>query len=186
MLLQRPFATRLHLGTGQMSPYERYFSRRASDMKGYYRVDPDGSADPIIYECFEREVPAESGQVVQNITIVHPGTIHGEYYMTKGHYHANPQCAEVYLCLSGTGYLLMQTKGGEWDLKEFQPGMSVYAPPGWSHRSVNVGDEPLVLYALYPADSGHDYDAIVRQGFLKRVVCDEEGRPSIVPAQAFD
>ena len=176
----KPFATRIDLDSGLMSTYERHSVRHGSDMAGYYHSIPDGD-DPLIYEYFEREVPAESGEIVQNISILYPGTVDGEYYMTRGHYHANGRCSEVYLCLGGRGVLLMQTRSGETDVKEYERGISVYVPPGWAHRSVNTGDEPLVLFALYPADSGHDYDSIAKEGFWARVVRDERGQPVVVP-----
>jgi glucose-6-phosphate isomerase len=176
----KPFATRIDLDTGLMSAYERHVLRHSGDMPGYYHADPPAD-DLLIYEYFEREVPEEQGEIVQNISILHPGTVDGEYYMTKGHYHANQRCSEVYLCLRGRGYLLMQTRDGETDAQEYRPGASIYVPPGWAHRSVNTGDEPLVLFALYPADSGHDYGSIAEEGFWARVIRGADGQPEIVP-----
>jgi glucose-6-phosphate isomerase len=176
----RPFATQIDLDSGLMSAYEHHAVRRSGDMAGYFHTDPQVD-DLLIYEYFEREVPAEQGQIVQNISILHPGTIDGEYHMTKGHYHANGLCSEVYLCLRGRGVLLMQTRSGETDVKEYERGVSIYVPPGWAHRSVNTGDEPLVLLALYPADSGHDYDSIAEEGFWAQVIRDADGQPMIVP-----
>jgi glucose-6-phosphate isomerase len=176
----KPFATRIDLRSGLMSGYERHTLRRLSDMPGYFHASP-ADEDPLIYEYFERDVPPEDGQIVQNVSILHPGAIDGEYHMTKGHYHANRRCSEVYLCLSGRGVLLMQTRDGETGALTLERGISVYVPPGWAHRSVNTGDQPLVLFALYPADSGHDYAAIAEQGFWARVIRGAEGRPLIVP-----
>lgn len=179
MTRQRPFSTDVNLTTGEMSVYERHITRHASDMSGYFHIDLDDD-DPLIYEYYERDVPAEAGQIVQNITIVYPGTVGGEYYMTKGHYHANVQCSEVYLCLSGQGCLVMQASTGKWDVKEYKPGRTVYVPPGWAHRSVNTGGKPLVLYAVFPANSGHDYGKIAKEGFLLRVMRDESGQPAFL------
>ena len=180
MPFQIPFSIRLNLSTGEMSAYDRHVTRHANDMKGYFHTDLQ-EENPLIYEYFECEVPEEPGQIVQDITIVYPGTVHGEYFMTKGHYHANEQCSEVYLCLSGEGYLIMQTKSGEWDAQPYTRGTAIYVPPRWAHRSVNTGSEPLVLYALYPANSGHDYDTISEKGFLSRLFQDDEGKPLFVP-----
>jgi len=163
-----------------MSAFERHSVRHRSDLTGYFHAEPEGD-DQLVYEYFEREVPAEEGQITQNITILQPGTVDGEYYMTKGHYHANGRCSEVYLCLAGRGFLLMQTRSGETDVQEYARGVSIYVPPGWAHRSVNTGDEPLVVLAFYPADSGHDYASIAEEGFWARVIRDESGQPVIVP-----
>jgi glucose-6-phosphate isomerase len=176
----RPFTTQIDLHSGLMSTYECHSTRRLSDMRGYFHVEPE-DFDPLVYEYFERDVPADEGQIVQNISILYPGTVDGEYFMTKGHYHANAGCCEVYLCLRGRGMLLMQTRDGKTDVKEYGPGSSIYVPPAWAHRSVNTGDEPLVLFALYPANSGHDYAAIAEEGFWARVVRGADGQPAIVP-----
>lgn len=182
MVLQSPFEMTVDLESGQMSVFERHVTRYGRDMIGYYGTqDPD--EDALVYEYFERNVPNDPGQIVQNVTVIYPGDANGEYFMTKGHYHANPRASEVYLCLNGEGFLVMQTKTGDWCACALSRGKTVYVPPGWAHRSVNVGDRPLVLYALYPADAGHDYDAISQGGFLKRIVRGLDGKPALVDSK---
>jgi glucose-6-phosphate isomerase len=55
-----------------------------------------------------------------------------------------------------------------------------YVPGGWAHRSVNVGDEPLVFFAAFPADAGYDYKTIEEQGFPVLLV-KRGGVPEVVP-----
>jgi glucose-6-phosphate isomerase len=55
------------------------------------------------------------------------------------------------------------------------PGSVSYIPPGWAHRSVNVGREPLVFFAVYPGDAGHDYAALRERGFARLVVREGDG-----------
>ena len=43
------------------------------------------------------------------ISKLYPGTVGDECFMTKGHYHAVPATAEVYLCLRGRGRMMMKT-----------------------------------------------------------------------------
>jgi hypothetical protein len=74
----KPFATRIDLDSGLMSAFERHSVRHCSDLAGYFHAEPEGD-DQLVYEYFEREVPAEEGQIAQNITILHPGTVDGEY-----------------------------------------------------------------------------------------------------------
>jgi len=45
----------------------------------------------------------------------------------------------------------------------------VYVPPFWAHRSVNTGDEPLISFCVYPADAGHNYGDIEKQGFPQKI-----------------
>jgi len=44
---------------------------------------------------------------------------------------------------------------------------------------VNVGDEPLVFFAAYVGDAGHDYDTVQRTGFPVLVVASDNG-PEVV------
>ena len=48
-------------------------------------------------------------------------------------------------------------------------GRMVYVPPFWAHRSINTGREPLVSFCVYPAEAGHNYGDIAKQGFPKRI-----------------
>ena len=74
------------------------------------------------------------------LTVIQPGTIDGEYYMTKGHFHAAQQDGdEVYLGVSGNGLLLLQSRQGESREIELTPGAILYTPLAWAHRTVNVG-----------------------------------------------
>lgn len=104
--------------------------------------------------------------------------------MTKGHFHARPGTAEVYLTLSGEGMLLMQSEEGESRSLPMFRGSVSYIPPYWAHRSVNTGSTPLVLFAVYPGEAGHNYGVIEEKGFAKLVV-DRGGRPEVVDNPAY-
>jgi len=43
---------------------------------------------------------------------VMPGQVGGEYFMTKGHYHARRECGEYYWCIQGTGALILMDESG--------------------------------------------------------------------------
>ena len=164
---------------GGLTPCESNVKRRASDMRGYFHAEINGS-DPLVYETYERDVPHVPGELVENITVIYPGTVDGEYFMTKGHYHENSHSAEVYLCLSGEGRLLMESEDGDWEMLTMTPGTTVHVPPAWAHRSANVGSTPLIIYALYPADAGHNYARIAEFGFTRRLLQGEDNNPRLV------
>jgi glucose-6-phosphate isomerase, archaeal len=144
-------------------------------MHGYYADEPalqrliDTQNDPVHYETFEVAVPEEYGQLKFCISKLYPGVVGQECFMTKGHYHSVIETGEIYLCLRGTGLMLMKTSEGGCASEEFRPGRMVYVPPYWAHRSINAGDEPLVLLCIYPGDAGHNYGNIKTDGFPKRV-----------------
>jgi len=169
-----PFALMLDYQSGALDPYTSRTVRRVSDMLGAYadlaaaeQLVEDG--DPIVYEVLQYDVPEEVGQLICCTTVLHPGTVGDEHFMTKGHYHSVRDTGEVYLGLSGEGYLLLVTEEGGQSMTPMRPGTVAYVPPKWAHRTVNIGPEPFVFFAVYPGQAGHDYGTIERTGFAQRV-----------------
>jgi len=118
--------------------------------------------------------------MVQGLSIVHPGKVGNEYYMTKGHFHVVLDTAETYYCLQGSGMMVMETPEGDWAVEELRPKRVLYVPPRWAHRSVNIhSNEKLVTFFVYPADAGHDYGTIEKLGFRKLVV-EKNGKTQVV------
>jgi glucose-6-phosphate isomerase, archaeal len=174
-----PFSLTL-LGSGALEPFTSRTERRASQMRGAFLDGPAlealvEKADPVVYEVFQYDVPEETGQLVCCTTVLHPGSVGDEYFMTKGHYHTVRETAEVYLGLSGQGYLLLTTEDGGSRAIQMAPGTVAYVPPRWAHRSVNTGEEPFIFFAVYPGQAGHDYQTIERTGFSQRVLRGREG-----------
>jgi glucose-6-phosphate isomerase len=89
--------------------------------------------------------------------------------MTKGHYHAVSETAEIYLGIRGQGYMMLSTPHGECSVERLVGGRMVYVPPHWGHRSINTGAEPLISLCVYPGEAGHNYGDIEKEGFPKRV-----------------
>jgi len=73
----------------------------------------------------------------------------------------------------------MQREEGQARALPVEAGSILYVTPGWAHRSVNTGDDPLVLFYAFPADAGHDYAALAGSGF-SLLVMEIEGRPAVV------
>jgi glucose-6-phosphate isomerase len=135
--------------------------------------------DPVIYEFYELGFPEREGDIAFGTTIVYPGKIGNEYYMTKGHFHTKIDTAEVYWTLKGEGYMIMENKEGDCINMFLSPHQAVYVPRGYSHRSVCTSDEPLIMYFSFQADAGHDYGTIETMGYRKMVV-EENGKATIV------
>jgi glucose-6-phosphate isomerase len=93
--------------------------------------------------------------------------------MTKGHAHTAPE-GELYVGLVGRGVLLLHD-GREARAVEMGPRVAGYVPPGWSHRTVNVANEPFRFLAVYPGTAGHDYEVVARTGMGARVVRSTDG-----------
>jgi len=64
------------------------------------------------------------------------------------------------------------------------PGVCAFIPPGWAHRSVNTGSNPLVFAWFCQTTAGHDYGDIVTRG-MRRYAVERDGHPTIVSNPAF-
>jgi glucose-6-phosphate isomerase len=167
------------------SRFDTHIRRRLSSMRGQFH-DPEAFArllereDVVLYEVYEQTRQERAGELLHGISVVHPGRIGDEFFMTKGHFHSVIDTAEIYYCLRGQGRMVMETPEGDWAVEELRPGRILYVPPRWAHRLVNTGsDKDLVTFFVYPGNAGHDYRTIERQGFRKLVVTRPDG-PAIV------
>jgi glucose-6-phosphate isomerase len=151
-----------------------HLTRKGKDLAKYFLEKP--KPDTVIYEVYEAE---KTGNISMALTILKPGKVGKEYHMTKGHFHEEPEAGEIYFCLKGKGVIIMQTRDGQTDEIWLEPGTAASIPPAWAHRTVNVGKEDFIMLAIYPATAGHDYAAIEKKGFVKRVV-EEKGKPKII------
>ena len=181
-----------HITFGRIVPdrYDSHLERRLSSMKGQYsdeqafaRLAQNG--DPVLYEVYELARPAVHGELLSGISILHPGKVGNEYYMTKGHFHQLLETAEVYYCLAGRGRMVTETPEGDWAVEELAAGKVLYVPPRWAHRSVNTSEnEDLVTLFVYPAEAGHDYKTIETRGFRKLILDLGKG-PEVVDNPAW-
>lgn len=179
-----PFTTMLDLGSGRLDPELDITERRLSDMVSMYLENPDMAGDPLIYRVYGIPVPASTGNVLSSTTVIEPGTVGREYFMTKGHFHEVRDRAEIYIGLAGEGRLLMATENGEYAVEPMRRGTVNYVPGGWAHRSVNVGDDPLVFFAAYVGDAGHDYGTIEEDGFPVLLLKGDHG-PEVVENPSY-
>jgi glucose-6-phosphate isomerase len=153
--------------------YDHHIVRRLSSMNGQFSDQNAYQAllekdDLVLYEVYDLQRPEEAGELLHGVSIVHPGKVGNEYYMTKGHFHTVLETAEIYYCLKGIGVMVMETPEGDWSVEPLCPGKILYVPPRWAHRSVNTGEsEDLVTFFVYPGNAGHDYGTIETQGFRK-------------------
>ncbi len=167
------------------SRVDNHIRRRLSDLKGQFL---DSAAyqqmfmeeDQLIYEVYEINRPQIAGELLMGVSIVHPGKVGREFFMTKGHFHAVIDTAEAYYVLRGEGYMVMETPEGETAVEALTPGKVLYVPPRWAHRSVCTSlQEDLVTFFIYPGNAGHDYGTIEALGFRKLVVDGTNG-PEII------
>ncbi len=181
----KPFSFAVDELNGKISDPDTHIIRKLSSMRGQYLDEVAfnkmlAADDRILYEVYERLVPKKEGELLQGISIVHPGKVGNEYFMTKGHFHEIIDTAEFYYCIKGHGYMMMENLQGEWAAERLEPNTAIYVPGGWAHRSINTDDSmDLITIFAYPANAGHDYATIETKGFRKLIV-DRGGKPRII------
>ena len=180
----KSLAIRFNLEDG-LSPDRESTKRMLSAMDGMY-LNNDAlkimikEKDLLVYEFYELGIPEVPSELAYGTTILYPGKVGEEYFMTKGHFHSEIDTAEIYYCLKGHGYLLMENPEGDIELREMTPGVSVYVPPKFAHRSINISNrEPFIMFFVFRADAGHDYKTIETKGFRKLII-EKDGKPIII------
>ena len=117
------------------------------------------------------------GGLFFGVSLLEPGVVGREFFMTRGHYHAQIDRGEYYWGIRGTGLLVLMTKDRTWRVEPVKPGSLHYIPGHTAHRLVNTGDEQMAVGACWPSDAGHDYASIDRDGFSVRVMRGGNGKP---------
>jgi glucose-6-phosphate isomerase len=159
-------------------------TRTIRDLKGIFHDEEARSAMPqetVAYEV-KSFLPAPEGtpgDLYFGITYLHPGTVGDEYFMTKGHFHANADRTEFYWTLEGEGMLiLMDEQRRVWAERMF-PGSLHHIPGCVAHRVANTGSRLLAFAACWPSDAGHNYAEIADHGFASRLIC-HNGSPDLI------
>jgi glucose-6-phosphate isomerase, archaeal len=177
-----PVALTLSPELGTLGGSNARYEKRLPDLVGLYRdtaafehlLDQDGG-EPV-YWVESSQTEEGPGGLITGISVLEPGKVGDEFYMTRGHLHAISDRSELYVGLAGHGVMVLETVSGESTVVEVRPGQAVYVPGNWVHRSVNVGPERFSTLFCYAADAGQDYSIIERAGGMKTLVVDEGGR----------
>ncbi len=177
-----PCSFDVDLETGLMTGSQTRYQKRLEDLDGLYADDAAFAAlaatsgKDVVYDVTDHRPSSAPGDLITGVTRMSPGKIGDEYFMTRGHIHANIDRPELYFGLKGEGLMVMEAPDGETRIIEVHANTMCYVPPRWIHRSVNVGSGDLVMLFCYPADSGQDYAIIEKSSGMKlRIVDDGKG-----------
>jgi glucose-6-phosphate isomerase, archaeal len=190
MKMSRPCSVPFVADSGAIPQATAHYQRHLSELRGLF-LDADAlerlirvESDPVCYENYAFNESRAEGDLYFGTTIIYPGKVGSEYYLTRGHYHRKRDRAETYQALSGKGLVLFERQDGSTCTAELESGKVTYVPPYWAHRSVNTGGAPLVFLWTCPCDAGHDYEIVAGRG-LRKVVVERDGKPSVEdrPAQ---
>jgi glucose-6-phosphate isomerase len=109
------------------------------------------------------------------VTVVEPGQVGSEFFMTHGHFHLKRDRTEYYATVGGEGALILMGEDRETRMEPMVPGTLHFIPPNTAHRVANTGKVPLRFVACWPSDAGHDYDSIRNLGFSARLMNVDRG-----------
>jgi glucose-6-phosphate isomerase len=159
-------------------------TRTLADLAGVFQDEAARQALPPKQVAYRVQLylPVAEGTVgglFWGNTFVEPGRVGDEYFMTKGHFHAQRDRAEYYTTVQGQGALILMNEDGRTWYEPMQPGSVHYIPGRTAHRVANIGDSVLSFLACWPADAGHDYDTIAANGFGARLLA-VDGEPQLV------
>ena len=182
MKLREPGVFQVDVAKGELVGATNRYVKTLADLEGLYedeaafRILKDRLGTAVVYEVTDFKPSTDPGDMIVGVTRMRPGRVGREYFFTRGHIHANANRPEMYYGESGCGVMLLESPGGEIRAVEIASRTLCYVPPFWIHRSVNVGDDDLVMTFAYPADSGQDYAIIEEAGGMRsRVVADGSG-----------
>jgi glucose-6-phosphate isomerase len=168
-------------------PFELEIDRSLEDMRDVFYDQKAVEItlekhNPSIVKVWMAPLPDSEGHLMSCMTVIYPGTVGDEYFMTKGHIHTDSvHDPEYYLTLRGQGLLLMQTREGETHVSEMVPGTLNYIPSEWAHRTVNTGNDDFVFLGIFPASAKRDYSFIgVGKKNFQNVVIKINGKPKVI------
>lgn len=159
-------------------------TRQLKDLKGIFQ-------DQEVFDQMDQEqlaytvqswLPVKEGTpggLFFGTSTIYPGNVGDEYFMTKGHFHAQSDRAEFYWGVQGKGMLVLMDRDRNTWAEEVFPGSLHYIGSEIAHRLANTGDEKLIVGACWPSDAGHDYQEIAENGLSARLV-EVDGRPKLV------
>lgn len=160
-------------------------SRLIGDLRGIFRDGAQVRAmdlTRIVYtvRSWSPVKAGVPGGLFWGLTIIEPGKVGEEYFMTHGHFHADPSRAEFYGTVSGQGMLIRMEKDRKTWGERMAAGSLHYIDGCHAHRVANTGATPLIFWACWHSDAGYDYTTIADRGFGSRLIA-KNGEPVFVP-----
>lgn len=172
---------KLDFASGRIDPSDHTAQRHVRDLTAIFS-DAEAAAkhgDQVVYTTYGCPGDAPGERLLYGTTVLEPGKVGDEYFMTRGHFHTKPERGELCFTISGRGILLLMDRDRNCRHEGMSPG-SIHDIDGrLAHRVVNIGKEPLVFLVSWMSDCGHEYESIREKGFSIRVV-EQGGKPEFV------
>lgn len=179
MAILEPRLCSASVNVGLLMNGNGHYRKTYRDLTGLYADNNaftkilETQADDVAYEVTSYTPGAKVSDLIMGMTRMTPGKVGHEYYMTRGHIHAHADRPEVYYTLAGRGIMQLESPDGDVRLIEMKAQDICYVPPFWIHRSINIGNDDLVMFFSYPSDSGQDYGIIERSNGMRVRIMDD-------------
>src|SRR5579863_5781367 len=148
-----------------------------ADSEAFRALDPNTVVYRVQAWCPVPE--GTEGGLFWGTTVIEPGQVDSEYFMTHGHFHQKRNRTEYYATFLGEGALILMDETRRTWLEPMTAGSVHHVPPHIAHRIANVGKSPLKVIACWPSDAGHDYELVRERGFGARLLY-LNGQPTLV------
>lgn len=114
-----PISVQFDFAAGEFSPQEKSVERKVSNLSMMFQNKVAAekmikAGDPLVYEIFYYGFKTSVSDMALGTTRIQPGKVGDEYFMTKGHFHEAQDQPEIYFCIKGEGYLLMETHADDF------------------------------------------------------------------------
>lgn len=151
----------MNFETGEIDPSVHSAVRTYKELQDLF-LEEDGSIAPgtVIYRTYGCPGDGLGQDLLYGTTVLMPGSVAGEFFMTRGHFHTKPERGETCLTLRGSGKLLLVSREGKSTQEAMEAGSFHLIDGRLAHRVVNTGEEPLVFFVTWIADCGHEYGDI--------------------------
>ena len=187
-----PILADLKIITGNFPQATGHYSKTFDELEGMYENEQEFQKmlpkwrNRVVYEVWEHRASKNKGDLVFGTSVMKPGRVGDEFFLTRGHQHQKAYCSETYFCLRGKGVLLMESPDGEIKALKLVKGQLVYVPPFWIHRSVNIGDTELITLFTYNSDAGQNYEILKKRGGMRMRVLQKNRNPwTLVPNKQY-
>jgi glucose-6-phosphate isomerase, archaeal len=167
-----PETLQIQPNTGGYRKYIRELEGIYEDQTGFHKL-VETRGNEVAYRVEEARFTDGTNDLITGVSVLEPGKVGSEFFMTRGHLHQRADRPETYYCLSGHGMLLMESLEGRIEAAEMRSGNLVYVPPFWVHRSVNVGGTVFATLFSYPADAGQDFEIVRKAGGFRQLVVED-------------
>ncbi len=142
------------------------------DAKHFYdNGECDLSDDALMYEVYiyANNDPKIIGNMSWGLTVMQPVLVNNECNVTRGHFHEDLNCSEIYVGFAGEGLLILMDENNECYAEKVSVGSIHYINGKLAHRLINTGDSEFKVGCCWNTTAGHDYERIENNPFTYRV-----------------